>query len=97
MIHPCDDRVEVAAANHVAFTADVQSADKSHQPGFKASFDDRILFAVGPRRAGLRACADDGGTSVRGGGKTSQKQTNRERFHVFSPAVIRRIVAQLVQ
>ena len=53
-----DDRVEVPATNHVPFAADVQAADESNQPGFKASFDDRILFAVGPRRAGLRTRTD---------------------------------------
>jgi hypothetical protein len=44
LIHPRNDRVEVAAANHVPFAADVQAADESNQPGFKASFDDRISF-----------------------------------------------------
>ena len=58
VIHPRDDRVEVAATNHVPLAADVQAADESNQPGFKAAFDDCILFAVGPRRAGLKACAD---------------------------------------
>jgi hypothetical protein len=36
----------------------------------------------------LRARADNRGTGVRGGGKTGQEQTHRERFHAFSPTVI---------
>jgi hypothetical protein len=59
LIHPADDRIKIAAAHHVPLAADVQAADKSNQPGFKASFDDRVLFSIVPRRTALRAGADD--------------------------------------
>jgi hypothetical protein len=44
LIHPADNRIKIAAAYDVPLAADVQAADKSNQPGFQASFDDRVSF-----------------------------------------------------
>jgi len=65
LIHPRNDSVEVAATHHFPLAADVQAAVESNQPGFEASLNDRILLAVRPGRAGLRARTDNRGTGVR--------------------------------
>jgi hypothetical protein len=92
LIHPRNDRVEVAATNHVPFAADVQAADKSDQPGFKASFDDRIPFAVGPRRAGFALMIEEPASA------TVERQARTKpianAFMLPRQRVIRRTAAQ---
>ena len=64
-IHPFGDRIEVTSADHIPLAAQVQSADETYQPGFKAALDHLVLFSVGPCRAGLRTGSDDRGAGVR--------------------------------
>ena len=52
-VHPFGDRIEVTSADHIPLAAQVQSADETHEPGFKAALDHLVLFSVGPCRAGL--------------------------------------------